>query len=142
VATSTKDLSGVEQVRSYLGRQLAEIERTEPIVRLHADDEEAVHALRVALRSSRSVLGTTKDLFEADWVSKLRDELRWLAGELAPGRDLDVLRAYLAQEAPELTKLFDAMKNSSRLEEKYAQLRARSSSGRPGLAAWSRTRAL
>jgi len=42
-ATSTKDLSGVEHARSYLGRQVEEIERTEPIVRLHAVDEEAVH---------------------------------------------------------------------------------------------------
>ena len=42
MATSTKDLSGVEHVRSYLGRQVEEIERTEPIVRLHAVDEEAV----------------------------------------------------------------------------------------------------
>lgn len=108
MTTSTKEPSSVEEVRSYLDRQVAEIERTEPIVRLHADDEEAVHDLRVALRRSRSVLGTTKELFEEDWVSKLRDELRWLAGELAPGRDLDVLRAYLATEAPELTKLFDA----------------------------------
>jgi CHAD domain-containing protein len=108
VAVSTKDGSGVDHLRSYLGQQVAEIERTEPIVRLHADDEEAVHDLRVALRRSRSVLGTTKELFEEDWVSKLRDELRWLAGELAPARDLDVLRAYLAEEAPELTKLFDA----------------------------------
>ena len=108
MATATKDVSGVEQLSSYLGRQLAEIERTEPIVRLHAEDEEAVHDLRVALRRSRSVLGTTRELFDEDWVSQLRDELRWLAGELAPARDLDVLRAYLAQEAPELTKLFDA----------------------------------
>ena len=102
---STNDASGV---RSYLGRQVAEIERTEPIVRLHAGDDEAVHDLRVALRRSRSVLGTTKELFDEDWVSKLREELRWLAGELAGARDLDVLRAYLAKEAPELTKLFDA----------------------------------
>jgi CHAD domain-containing protein len=107
VATTTKDLSGAEQVSSYLGRQVAEIGRTEPIVRLHAEDEEAVHDLRVALRRSRSVLSTTRELFDEEWVSKLRDELRWLAGELAPARDLDVLRAYLATEAPELTKLFD-----------------------------------
>jgi CHAD domain-containing protein len=108
VATTTTDLSAVDQVHSYLERQVAEIERTEPIVRLHADDADAVHDLRVALRRSRSVLGTTKALFDADWVSKLRDELRWLAGELAPGRDLDVLRSYLATEAPELRKVFDA----------------------------------
>ena len=108
MATDIKASSGVEQIHSYLGRQVAEIERTDPVVRLHADDEEAVHDLRVALRRSRSVLGTTKELFEADWVSKLRDELRWLADELAPARDLDVLRGYLATEAPELTKLFDA----------------------------------
>lgn len=116
MATSTKDISGVEHLSSYLGRQLAEIERTEPIVRLHADDEEAVHDLRVALRRSRSVLGTTRELFDKDWVSQLRDELRWLAGELAPARDLDVLRAYLAREAPELTKLFDAARQRAQTQ--------------------------
>ncbi len=108
VATDTKDLSGVEPLRSYLGQQVAEIERTEPIVRLHDDDTLAVHELRVAMRRLRSVLGTTRELFDEEWISSLRDELRFVAGELAPARDLDVLRAYLDAEAPELTKLFDA----------------------------------
>ena len=107
MATSTKDASALEHVRSYLARQVAEIERTEPIVRLHADDEEAVHDLRVALRRSRSVLDTTDELFEKNWVSSLRDELGWVSRELAPVRDLDVLLAYLATEAPELVKLFE-----------------------------------
>lgn len=106
-----------EQVGQYLGQQLAEIERTEPIVRLHSDDKKAVHDLRVALRRSRSVLGTTRELFDKDWVLSLREELRWLAGELAPARDLDVLLTYLETEAPEITKLFET-------ERQRAQTRA------------------
>lgn len=85
-----------EHVRTYLRRQLAEIERTDPLVRTDPDDEEALHDLRVAIRRLRAVLRATRELFDPEWVVSLRGELKWLGGELAPARDLDVLLRHLS----------------------------------------------
>jgi CHAD domain-containing protein len=84
-----------EHVRAYLRRQLAELERTDPIVRVDPTDEEALHDLRVAIRRMRAVLRATRELFDPEWVASLRSELKWLGGELADARDLDVLLDYL-----------------------------------------------
>lgn len=80
----------IEHVRAYLRAQLAEIERTDPLIR-SSEDAEAVHDFRVAVRRMRSVLKSTRALFDQEWLKALRAELRWLAGELAAARDLDVL---------------------------------------------------
>jgi len=88
----------IEHVRAYLKAQLAEIERADPLIR-SGDDPRAVHDFRVAVRRIRSVLKSTSALFDEDWLQALREELRWIAGELAPARDLDVLLARLAKEA-------------------------------------------
>ncbi|MGZ4417113.1 MAG: CHAD domain-containing protein [Gaiellaceae bacterium] len=88
----------IEHVRAYLRAQVAEIERTDPLIR-SGDDPEAVHDFRVAVRRMRSVLKSTRALFDEEWLQALREELRWLGGELAPARDLDVLLARLGKEA-------------------------------------------
>jgi CHAD domain-containing protein len=88
-------------VRAYLRVQLAAIERTDPLIRSR-DDPEAVHDFRVAVRRTRSVLRTTRELYEEEWLASLRAELKWLARELGPLRDLDVLTAWIRkQEQPE-----------------------------------------
>ena len=88
----------IEHVRTYLKAQVAEIERTDPLIR-SSDDPEAVHDFRVAVRRMRSVLKSTRELFDEDWLKGLRAELRWIGGELAAARDLDVLLARLRKEA-------------------------------------------
>ena len=92
-----KRASALEQVRAYLGEQLSEIERNDPVVRLDRDVE-ALHDLRVAVRRSRAVLRAARDLFEPEWLDRLRDELKWLGGELGPARDLDVMLEHLREE--------------------------------------------
>jgi CHAD domain-containing protein len=87
----------IEHVRAYLKAQLAEIEHADPLIR-SGDDPRAVHDFRVAVRRIRSVLKSTRALFDEDWLQALREELRWIAGELAPARDLDVLLARLGKE--------------------------------------------
>lgn len=87
----------VEHVRAYLRAQVAEIERTDPLIR-SGDDPDAVHDFRVAVRRMRSVLKSTQELFDGDWLKELRQELRWIGGELAAARDLDVLLARLRKE--------------------------------------------
>jgi CHAD domain-containing protein len=96
-AAPAKGAPALEHVRAYLGAQLAEIERTDPILR-GAGDGEALHDFRVAVRRSRAVLRVARKLFDAEWVNALRGELKWLGGELAPLRDLDVLLSHLQEE--------------------------------------------
>jgi CHAD domain-containing protein len=93
-----KRAPAVEHVRRHLRAQLAEIERTDPLIRT-GDDPEAVHDFRVAVRRTRSVLKSTKELFDRKWLDDLRDELRWIAGEMGPARDLDVLLERLREDA-------------------------------------------
>jgi CHAD domain-containing protein len=97
-STPRKRAPAVEHVRAHLRPQLAEIERTDPLIRI-GDDPEAIHDFRVAVRRMRSVLKSTKALFERDWLESLRDELRWIAGELGDARDLDVLLLELREDA-------------------------------------------
>jgi CHAD domain-containing protein len=88
----------IEHVRAYLRVQLAEIERADPLIRT-SDDAEAVHDLRVAVRRTRSVLKTTRVLFDEEWLRALRAELRWLAGEFSAARDLDVVLIQLRKQS-------------------------------------------
>jgi CHAD domain-containing protein len=88
----------IEHVRAYLRTQLAEIERTDPLIR-SGDDPDALHDFRVAVRRMRSVLKSTRALFDEDWLRALRKELRWIGGELAAARDLDVLLTRLSKQA-------------------------------------------
>jgi CHAD domain-containing protein len=112
-----KDAPPLEHVRVYLRRQLAEIERTDPILRSVSDDE-GVHDFRVAVRRSRAILRVTRDLFDQDWLSSLRAELKWLGGEFAPLRDLDVLLANLREDGDRdftpITKALTAERRSAR----------------------------
>src|SRR5436305_2276861 len=54
-------------------------------------DTVGVHRMRVALRRMRGALALFAELFGPDALTELKPELRWLAGELAPARDWDVL---------------------------------------------------
>lgn len=91
-----KKAPAFEHVRASMQAQVAEIERTDPIVRVDPADDEALHDLRVAIRRLRAVLRATREAFNDDWVTSLRAELKWLGGELAEARDLDVLLLALA----------------------------------------------
>src|SRR3546814_13103303 len=54
-------------------------------------DAGALHQVRVALRRLRSAFSIFKPVIGGDAHTPLRDELRWLASELANARNLDVL---------------------------------------------------
>ncbi|WP_084681609.1 CYTH and CHAD domain-containing protein [Actinomycetospora chiangmaiensis] len=78
-------------------RYLAEHGRTlrgwDPLVRL--DREDAVHQMRVSARRLRSALQGFGRVLDRERTRALTDELRWLAGELAPARDTEVMLARL-----------------------------------------------
>lgn len=128
VAAPAKTAPAVDHVRAYLARQVAAIERTDPMVRT-GDDEEAVHDLRVAIRRSRAVLRTASRLFDPGWVASLRAELKWLAGETAPLRDLDVLLSSIGSGAEaDLARVVKELEGER--EDARLRLRAALDSGR------------
>lgn len=93
---------------------LAQIVENEPAASLGVDPE-GVHQLRVGARRLRSALGVFGPVLPERARSALREELRWLAGELGPARDADVLATelldpLLAQrpDDPALAQLRDA----------------------------------
>jgi CHAD domain-containing protein len=99
---------------------LAEIERTDPLIR-SGDDPDAVHDFRVAVRRARSVLRTTRPLYEQEWLAALRAELRWLAHELGALRDLDVLMTWIRNEhEPDSAPVLKLLENDRRRARKQA----------------------
>jgi inorganic triphosphatase YgiF len=68
---------------------LAQIVENEPAASLGLDPE-GVHQMRVGARRLRSALAFFGPALPERARSALRAELRWLAGELGPARDLDV----------------------------------------------------
>jgi CHAD domain-containing protein len=93
----------LERLRAFFGEQYARILAHDPGVRL-GEDPEDVHQLRVAVRRLRSVLRTARPVLDRTWVDGLRSELAWLAGELGPARDLDVLIPALWADAGTLER--------------------------------------
>ena len=91
----------LDHVRSFLRRQLNEIERHDPAVRVGSDPED-LHDMRVAVRRSRATLRAARDLFDEEQVRSLRAELKWLGRRLGPARDLDVLLARIRGQVAEL----------------------------------------
>lgn len=85
---------------------------------------DALHQARVALRRLRSAFSIFKPLFGADErVVALREDLRWLAGELGGARNLDVL----LDRAPS-GRLHDRLQQAR--EEAYARVEAALASSR------------
>ena len=54
-------------------------------------DAEALHQMRVALRRLRAAISLFSDAVSDDRVNTIKTELRWLAREFGPARDLDTL---------------------------------------------------
>jgi CHAD domain-containing protein len=106
-----KRAPAIEHVRAYLRAQLRELERTDPLIR-------SVHDFRVAVRRMRSVLRSARSLFDKVWLDDLRADLGWLARELGPLRDLDVLLAELrkdaGRDAAPVLKLLEAERRRAR----------------------------
>ena len=90
VPEPTRKASAGDVVRAYLAEQDEQLRAQDLLVRLGAPD--AVHKARVASRRLRNALRTFGSLFDPAVVRPLREELRWLAGELGRARDAEVLR--------------------------------------------------
>jgi triphosphatase len=53
-------------------------------------DGEAIHQMRVGLRRMRAAISLFGAILPASSTAKVKAELRWLTGELAPAREIDV----------------------------------------------------
>ncbi|MFE7747802.1 CHAD domain-containing protein [Streptomyces sp. NPDC057428] len=82
-----------DHVLAYVRRQTEAVVRLDPAVRRDLPD--SVHRMRVATRRLRSAFRTYRRILDHTVTDPLRDELKWLAGELGTGRDQEVLDARL-----------------------------------------------
>jgi CHAD domain-containing protein len=80
-----------EVVRRALAASVVRLFRHDAGVRIGADPED-VHQARVATRRLRSDLRTFRSVLRQEWGAPLREELRWLGGDLGAVRDAEVLR--------------------------------------------------
>jgi triphosphatase len=78
-----------EVLASIVSDCLAQI-RANEVPACEGIDPEGVHQLRVGVRRLRSALRLFQPLLPRHHVRSLNGELRWLASELGPARDLDV----------------------------------------------------
>jgi triphosphatase len=85
-----------------------------------ASDGEGVHQLRVGLRRTRAALALFSACLPKEQADAFKGELRWLAGELGPARDLDV---FLAETLDPLAARFPDDAVMKRLRDAARELR-------------------
>jgi CHAD domain-containing protein len=76
---------------------------------------DAVHQMRVACRRMRSAVQTFGRIVERDRTRELTNELKWLAGELGPARDAEVM-------AERFTEILDDLPEELKLGPVRAEL--------------------
>jgi CHAD domain-containing protein len=84
-----------EYAYASLRRWFAAFLRHEPGTRLGEDPEE-LHDMRVAARRLRSIMGVFRRVLPMRFEA-IREELRWISGELGAVRDLDVRLGWLSK---------------------------------------------
>src|ERR1039457_5566698 len=84
--------AGMSAGRAFtlIGRAcLRHLVANEPATKIR--DAEALHQMRVALRRLRAAISLFSDMLRDDRIDTIKSELRWLATEFGPARDLDTL---------------------------------------------------
>lgn len=94
--------SAREALRALLAHHARRLLVHDVRVRLGLPD--AVHQMRVAARRLRSTLHAFRDLVAPEWAAALRTELGWIAGELGPARDTEVILARLLHDTSQLVQ--------------------------------------
>jgi inorganic triphosphatase YgiF len=85
-------------------------------------DAEAIHQMRVGLRRTRVALSIFDDVLPRTSIAKIKKELRWLTGELAPAREIDV---FLKERVRPITKQEPPKRGARAIEEKLAARRTK-----------------
>ncbi|MFD9659797.1 CYTH and CHAD domain-containing protein [Streptomyces mirabilis] len=86
--------SAAEEVLRYVDGQVHALVDLDPAVRRGLPD--SVHRMRVACRRLRSTLRSYRAVLEREVTDPIREELKWLGGELGAERDQEVLMERLA----------------------------------------------
>lgn len=81
--------SAAEEVLRYVDGQVHALVDLDPAVRRGLPD--SVHRMRVACRWLRSTLRSYRAVLEREVTDSIREELKWLGGELGAERDQEVL---------------------------------------------------
>ncbi|MFF4800723.1 CHAD domain-containing protein [Streptomyces sp. NPDC001351] len=81
--------SAGDDVLRYLGEQVRTLVRLDPAVRRDVPD--SVHRMRVTCRRLRSTLRSYRSVLDREVTDPIRDDLKWLGGELGAERDQEVL---------------------------------------------------
>jgi CHAD domain-containing protein len=93
--------AAIEVIVATIAAQREELVRRSALIGIDAAPKD-VHKMRVAIRRARAVLHAATPALARPWADDLRGELSWLADQLAPAREADVL---FARVRPELVSL-------------------------------------
>ncbi|MER8006938.1 CYTH and CHAD domain-containing protein [Streptomyces sp. NPDC094149] len=85
--------SAGDKVLRYVDEQVRTLVALDPAVRRDLPD--SVHKFRVACRRLRSVLRSYRSVLDREITDPIREDLKWLGGELAEARDREVLEERL-----------------------------------------------
>lgn len=94
--------SAGEQVLAYVLEQVRTLVDLDPAVRRGLPD--SVHKMRVAARRLRSCLRSYRPLLDREVTDPIREELKWLGGELGGERDQEVLAERVRAAMEELPR--------------------------------------
>jgi inorganic triphosphatase YgiF len=83
-----RGMNTVDAFRTIGWSVLRDIAANEAAVK--RSDSEGVHHMRVGLRRLRAAISLFSKLFGDQETERIKSEIKWLTGELAPARDLDV----------------------------------------------------
>jgi CHAD domain-containing protein len=103
-AVLDREMSVNDAFKAVMWATLAHLQANEPGM-LAGRDPEYLHQMRVALRRIRSAFGVFAALFPGPAISPVRNELKWLAGNLGPARDWDV---FVTETLPPIEAEFGA----------------------------------
>jgi len=90
--TLPKTPTTADLFHAYAAAQVQAIRERDPEVRRDLPD--SVHKMRVATRRLRSALATYRPVVDREAGDRIRDELKWFAGELGGARDAEVMREH------------------------------------------------
>ncbi|MEV6196513.1 CYTH and CHAD domain-containing protein [Streptomyces sp. NPDC051920] len=107
--------SAADEVLSYVDQQARTLVDIDPAVRRGLPD--AVHKMRVTCRRLRSTLRTYRPVLDRKVTDPIREELKWLGGELAAARDQEVLAERLGSHIRALPRELLLGRVDARLQE-------------------------
>lgn len=108
------DTTGEEAFQQVAREALVQIAGNARLLQ-RAHNPDVLHQMRVGLRRLRAALSVFKAMLDAEGLNTARAETRWLAGELAEARDIDVFLQRAAtpdeiEESPGRAAFFRALR--------------------------------